>query len=323
MRFKAPKFWHEITLVAIMLLPLSLIYYVVFLLKKITAKPYKSKIPVICIGNVNVGGVGKTQVALLINNILQQKNIKCCFITRGYGGNYKEAVRVDLQTHDAKHVGDEAIMLAKYANVYVGHSRACAAKLAEKDQMQVIIMDDGLQNFSITKDFNILVVDGNIGFGNGLLLPAGMLRQSINSVLNDINLAIIIGNDSSNNKKLLKGCNILNASIQTQQIINIKDRRLIAFAAIAYPQKFYQTITELGAHLIETHDFADHYLYNINDLDKLQIIAKQHQAELITTEKDYVKIPKDYQEKIICLKVQLQMEDYSALEEIIFSAIKI
>lgn len=315
MPLKTPQFWYDDTSMWPSLLsPLSACYDLArnchtSYRNKIT-KPYISSIPVICAGNIVAGGSGKTPtvIALAQHAIHHGLAKNPVFLSRGYPGRLKGPIVVDPKNHTAADVGDEALLLSKHRPTIVAHNRASGARLAEDNNHDLIIMDDGLQNFSLKQNCKILVVDGHRRFGNGKLLPAGPLRQSLQTIQDDLHGVIIIENEPSTlSHPLVKGIAEFKATLQPCPQKELKGN-YIAFAGLAYPRKFYDTLQELGVALKGWHDFPDHYPYSKNDLNKLVKEAKKHQAKLITTEKDFMRIPQDFHSVIETLPVSLALD---------------
>lgn len=310
-----PKFWYQPRgFLSYLLFPLSVLYYIIFHIKKILTTSYKAPMKIICIGNASVGGAGKTPIAILVANLALEKKIKIGFLTRGYGGNYKKAIKVDLNLHDAKLVGDEALILGKLAPVYIARNRIDGIELAAKDQIDLIIMDDGMQNHQLIKDLNILVIDGFRGFGNGFLLPAGPLRQSIASAIKDAGCIII---NDYNNKFYINTNKILIYTVTKAITENVSNKEYVAFSGIGNNDKFYQLLTDLNFNIIAKKSFPDHHNYSKNDLDKLCKIG----ANLITTEKDFVKIPSQYHHAISYLPIKAVTNQINQLRTIIHNII--
>jgi len=308
---KSPKFWYEKKgLLAYILFPLSILYYLIFNLKRLFAISITAPMKIICIGNANVGGSGKTPIAILVANLVLEKKIKVGFLTRGYGGEFKGAIKVNADFHDAKLVGDEALLLAKIAPVYVSRNRIDGIKLAKDDHIEMIIMDDGMQNYQLKKDIVILVVDGNRIFGNEFLVPAGPLRQTINSAIRDASCIVI--NDSHRELNLKTDKIIIHTT--TEAITNnIEDKNYVAFAGIGNNEKFFQTLKKLNLNVLGYKSFPDHYYYTEKDLDELLNMGEN----LITTEKDFCKIPAKYHHRINYLPIKINSTQIDQLKTII------
>ncbi len=314
MTFTTPGFWYaKKGLLSLLLWPLSLLYLLIIKTKTLISRPIKPALKVICVGNATVGGAGKTPICLFIAEILQQKNI--AFLSRGYKASYEEeALKVDLNKHDAKLVGDEALLLAKVCPTYVAKNKIAGIKLAEQDNIQIIIMDDGLQNETIKKDFSILVIDGMRGFGNGLLLPAGPMREPLSDALHKADLIIVADamvDFALNTTKEV----IYTKTISTHTIKEPKN--VVAFAGIGNPEKFFNLARKSGYILTKTKVFPDHYQYTEKDLAQLLAMGDN----LLTTTKDLVKIPASYHLRIKALETKIVTNRLTFLADLLYSMI--
>ncbi len=306
---KTPHFWRSKNIVAITLVPISFVYGVFsYLVQKIKI-PYKSKLPVICVGNITAVGDGKTPLCIEVIKILKEMGFQPAVISRGYGGSNSEAIKVDCKIHDYTLVGDEPLLISRYAPVYVSKNKKHAIKLAEKDNIDILIMDDGLQSRSIYKDASLLVIDGLTGLGNKLLIPAGPLRQRLSSIVKKIDAIVLIGEDKNNLESDL-GNKVLRANIVTILPIEASRKKVIAFAGIAYPEKFFLSLEKMNCTIVRKYNFADHYPYLNQDLEEMIKEANQLQALLITTEKDYIRIPEVYKPLIKILPMELEFAYY-------------
>ena len=310
---EAPKFWFQKNLsskiLSVLFFPLSLLWIVISLLKKKLIKKYKSKLKVICIGNLTVGGSGKTPFAIYTYKLLKRLGYKPVFLTRGYEGFLKGPIKVK-DSHNFKDVGDEALLLNKIGTTIVSKDRALGAKLIEKheDNFNVIIMDDGLQNYQLEQDIKFLLVDKNIKFGNQFCIPAGPLREPINQGLTKIDAIVLTGNnhkDTDFNNVYNK--TIFNSNVKTIKSPKIKNEKLLAFCGLANSNKFYETLKEIGFTVTSTKSFPDHYEYKNEDIDQLISEANKQNLKLITTEKDYVKI-KDNKNLINTLPIEMELD---------------
>lgn len=315
---KTPAFWYKksVTPEAFLLLPLAQIYRLAGSLRRLWAHPYRAKVPVFCIGNLVAGGAGKTPVALALAEILLEKGYKPLFVTRGYGGKERGPLRVDPLRHTAKDVGDEALLLARRAPVWIGRDRAAAIRAAEPHGSH-IILDDGLQNPHIKPDAALLVVDGKTGFGNRHLIPAGPLREPLQKALKRVTAAIVVG-DKEYPEDLQMDCLILNASLQPCLPETFaKTAIFFAFAGIGRPAKFYETCRKAGLTISGTEDFADHHMYTPEDLERLKQKAKDSQAMLLTTEKDWVRLSPDWQKIVTAFPVKLVFDKTDFLTKLL------
>ncbi|MHA1540725.1 MAG: tetraacyldisaccharide 4'-kinase [Alphaproteobacteria bacterium] len=286
-----------------LLAPIGWLYFLGTKIRMKLVLSYRTAVPVICVGNIMVGGTGKTPLAVEIIRYFQTKGKNPHIISRGYGGRLKN-IKID-KNHTAKEVGDEPLMLSKYTTVWVGANRKNIAKMAIRAGADILVMDDGFQNKSIRKDFSILVFDGKVGIGNGMGLPIGRLRESLSSGLKRANAVVIVGKDKTKlAKKINKRVPVFFADVAPEKIPDMR-KRYLAFAGIGRPEKFYESLTNLGTRVIETHSFPDHYNYKTSDLKRLKNRAEKENLTLITTEKDFVRIPKKFQKDIIAFPIKM------------------
>jgi tetraacyldisaccharide 4'-kinase len=307
MRFKTPKYWQNNNILSYLLLPFSWIYYILHNINYTLQTPKKFDKKVICIGNIIAGGAGKTPVALAVCKLLQKQGLKVAFASKNYTGKNKGPKLINLDQDSAHQVSDEPLMLAKTALSFVSPNRVAAIKLACSSEADIIIVDDGLQNNSFFANIKILVVDSIIQFGNKKLLPAGPLRESIDN-LERFDLIFQIGGNKSSVQELAPYQNKLFILNQTYQLPKKLANKYIAFTGMAYPQKFFTALQSLDFNIAKTINFPDHFLYQERDLINLYNIAKKYNAQLITTEKDYVRISSNWQKKISFLRMELNFE---------------
>ena len=292
-----PEFWYRKNIISkvqiILLYPISILWNLIDAFKSYFSKSYKSKLKVVCIGNLTVGGTGKTPFSIYTYKLLKKLGYKPVFLTRGYGGFKKGPLEVN-NSHHFQEVGDEPILLSRVGTTIVSRNRSLGAKFIEKhkNKFNVIIMDDGLQNYQLKQDIKFLLVDKQLKLGNGYCLPAGPLRQSIKRGLNDIDKIILTGENDNNEKDLFKSFDIpvINSNIKTANPPNIKKEQLLAFCGLANPNKFFDTLKKNGYEISYTKIFPDHYAYKKNDINNLILYANNRNLKIITTEKDYVKI---------------------------------
>ncbi len=311
-----PGFWKSKSLPGIILLPIALIYFCIFQLRQIFTKPYKSDMIVICIGNITVGGTGKTPIAIAIAKMLISDGKKIAFLSRGYKGKLTGPVVVNPEIHTAEDVGDEPLLLSRVATAIISKNRISGLKLAKDAGAEIVILDDGLQNPTIQKDISFLVIDGGLGFGNSFVLPSGPLRETICSAKKRITATIIIGKDKHNIMSKLKEFPVFKGEIIPSQ--NIPEKcQVVAFAGIGNPGKFFQTLQDSGFDLKEALSFSDHHNYNNADMEFLFSIAKKHGARLITTEKDFVRLDKKYSNDIITFPIEIKFDNTSGIKTIL------
>lgn len=303
-------FWRYRSGLAELLIPFSVFYYIGHYCHRFwrlhIKKPVKLSVPVICIGNVTAGGAGKTPVAIALAKLLSRK-YRVAFISRGYGGRVKGPVKVEKQS--ARQVGDEPLLLTKAAPCYVGKSRVNAAKLAIKDGADLLIMDDGMQHYSLHKDITLMVVDSAYGFGNGLLLPAGPLREKLSTAFNEAQAAIVLGeNELALPIPVFKG-------VLSPVKLPAKNKAYIAFAGIGRPEKFFELLNTLDYTVKDAIYFPDHHHYTEEELTLLARYAESLNATLMTTEKDAVKLSAKFAKKVKTLPVEVKWENEKALSQ--------
>ena len=309
---KAPKFWETDGLLAKLLSPLSGIY-ASQTVKKLQEKGYKAKIPVICVGNLVAGGAGKTPICIELAKQFVAKGKKVHFLSSGYGGEFTQAGKVDSK--DCKKFGDEAVLLSQTVPTWVGKNRAETAKLAQKDGAEILIMDDGFQNASLQKDFSIIVVDGSYGFGNGRVIPAGPLREPISVGLNRADCVLVIGSETAALPKFDIPKFAANLNIYYDPFLQNED--VVAFCAIARPQKFYDSLAAKGLKLVDKMSFPDHHFYSEQDLKTILQRTADLQAVAVTTEKDFVKLPKQLRLMLHLVKAEAAITETEKLLELI------
>jgi tetraacyldisaccharide 4'-kinase len=295
---KTPTFWNQNTFISKLLAPISIIYGMATQHRIKSTIPYKSKAKVICVGNITAGGVGKTPISIALAKQYLNQGKKVFFLTRGYKGKIKN-ILVDLQKHSPEQTGDEARLLAQTAPTIIAPNRKLGAKLAESYGAEIIIMDDGFQNPTLHKDEAYLIFDGNIGIGNGKIIPSGPLRETLENGIKRATKVIIMGEDKTNLKSQIT-IPCYSGKIIPEKI-DLPTQNLYAFAGIGHPKKFYDTLQNLGYNVVKTKDFEDHHAYTKQEIDELIKQAKSQNLTLITTEKDFVKI--EDTSNIYCLKI--------------------
>lgn len=315
---RAPDFWQKDTLLARALTPLSWIWRAGAAWKIATSTAFHPGCKIICLGNFTVGGAGKTPSAQALQAILRNLGHTPHFLSRGYGGTLPGPHQVNLTTDTARDVGDEPLLLARHAPAWISRDRAAGARAIKAAGADVIIMDDGLQNPSVIKDLGIVVIDGATGFGNGRVMPAGPLRETIKSGFSKVRVAIIIGADQTGIRHHIPPhVAVFGARICAQNPNDFKNTNVVAFAGIGRPEKFYQSLRDCDANIVATRDFADHHMYKPGDIKELQDLAHHHGAHLVTTEKDQVRLPFALQHDIKTLRIALEFDDLPGVTKMI------
>lgn len=317
----SPSFWYpsKNSFMAALLSPFENITAYVTR-RRLQKRGWKASVPVICCGNLTVGGSGKTTIALALGRFCLQYHIQPAFLTRGYGrkNRKKTPFQVDLKKHSVEVVGDEALLLAQVAPTWVCADRAKAAQAAIQHGAELLIMDDGFQNPTLYQDLPLLIIDGVAGFGNGHLLPAGPLREPIQSGIRRAKAIIMIGEDRHHLfPELASKLPVFYAFLKMNpEIKKLATKKVVAFAGIGRPEKFFQSLHDAGVYPVQTVAFPDHYNYRSRDLAKLAAVAFHHQAVLLTTPKDYVRLPSTFKKYVTFVDVTLQWQNPNAVSDL-------
>lgn len=316
---RAPEFWsHDAfaaRLAVAVLSPLGWVYGAATDWKRTHAAPYRPRAKVVCVGNLTVGGTGKTPIVIAIARQLTARKCRTLVLSRGYGGRLEGPVRVNPDIHDAADVGDEALLIAQSADVIVAQDRRRGAQLADRLGADVIVMDDGYQNFSLAKDLGLVVVDAQTGFGNGRLVPAGPLRETVRHGLARADGVVLVGAG----RPSLPGFDgpVLRAYLHPRDAERLRGRKLIAFAGIGRPEKFFETLRALGNELVESFPFPDHHAFRPAEVAQLKAEARAAGAMLVTTEKDFVRLSPSERNDIAVLRIDARFDQPEALEHLL------
>jgi tetraacyldisaccharide 4'-kinase len=292
------------------------------------ARPgFRVSVPVICIGNFVAGGAGKTPAAIAIARLLREMGERPAFLSRGYGRiSLGNAVLVDPDRHRADEVGDEPLLLARIAPCYVASNRVAAARRAIAAGASVLVLDDGLQSPSLAKDFSFAVVDGAAGVGNGLCLPAGPLRAPLARQLPHVSAVIFVDGVSDASvavHEAVAAKPIFDARLEPEPTIaaRLRNQNVLAFAGIGRPAKFFATLEALGARVAIARGFGDHQRYSPASLEALIAEAGSRGLTLVTTQKDLVRLPPSYAEKVLALPVSMRFDEAQEIAALIASAL--
>lgn len=293
---------------SILLYPISIIYYLISIIKKKISITNKFNIPIICVGNIYIGGTGKTSVAIEIAKILNQSQ-KICFLTRGYGRKSKKDIylsEINMPNKNVLETGDEPLLLNKFGHVYISNNRVGALNIITKLGYNAIILDDGFQDRRIFKDLNIICFDAKNWIGNGKLIPAGPLREPLSSI-KEANLIIAKGEKNETIekeiKKIIPNIKIIYTKNQIENIETLKNKNFIAFTGIGHPHSFFNTLLANNLKIIKQIIYPDHFQFCEKDYRNLLQESEKNQCELITTEKDYMRLDNRFKERVYYTKL--------------------
>jgi len=315
---RAPEFWAHQGLVPTLLAPIATLYEAAGAARQFLVTPWRAPVPVVCVGNLVAGGAGKTPVVLSLLTLLGERGHRPHIVMRGYGGSLTGPLRVDPDRHGSREVGDEALLLARAAPCIVSRDRIAGARAAVADGARLVLLDDGFQNPSLVKDLSFVVVDGAYGFGNGRVMPAGPLRETVRRGLARAQAVVIIGDDRHGCEAAVAGSiPVLHAALVPRNAGEFAGRRVLAFAGIGRPAKFYATLEALGAEIVERRDFPDHHRYRPDEVSDLIAAARARGALAVTTAKDLVRLPDDLRPEVGVLEVEIAWRDKDALVELL------
>ena len=296
---REPAFWWRAPgLAANLLAPLAALYGAVAA-RRMRQPGYRARAKVVCIGNLTVGGAGKTPTAIVAARLLRDAGANPAFLTRGYGGRLAGPVVV-APTHSAADVGDEPLLLARVAPTVVAHDRVAGAAAAIDAGADTIVMDDGFQNPSLDKDLSVLVVDGRRGIGNDKVFPAGPLRAPLAAQFARAQALLVVGEASWSARGVITAAQAAGALLLTGRLVpdpaavaTLAGAHVLAFAGIADPEKFFATLRDAGIAVAATRRFADHHRFRATEAKDLIAEAEQSRLTLVTTEKDFVRMAGD------------------------------
>jgi tetraacyldisaccharide 4'-kinase len=279
-----------------------------------TTRPVHAPAPVICVGNVTLGGAGKTPVARALRARL---GANAHTLSRGYGGRLPGPLRVTPDMH-AEDVGDEPLLHAADGPAWIARNRIAGAMAAANAGAHVIIMDDGFQNPTLGKDLSLLVVDAGFGLGNGAVFPAGPLREPWTKALARADALIVLsGAGEDGERAWLKGVEKPVLEARIEPIAVLPPGPWVAFAGLARPEKFFDTLIAMNADLVETVPYPDHHPYSDQDLAWLSELASERSAKLLTTEKDAVRLPAEIRAQVTTLPVIARFDDEAQLDALL------
>lgn len=316
---RAPRHWSEDGVAARLLAPLGALYAIAGRLRRARATPFRAGLPVICVGNVTAGGAGKTPMVQALAERLRDQGRRPAILLRGHGGREQGPLRVDPIRHDATAVGDEALLHAAIAPTWVARDRAAGARAAAETDADILLLDDGFQNPGLAKDLSLLVVDGGAGFGNGRVIPAGPLREPLEDALARADALVLIDGTPARRRALEgHGLPILDARIEATRPDGLTaGARVVAFAGIGRPEKFFASVEAAGLTPVARLPFADHHHYRPADLTRIAETARAAGAVPITTAKDAARLGHDAPEGLAVLPARLVLAAPAALDALI------
>ena len=295
---REPRFWREDGALARLLAPMAAVYGAISGARMARAGT-PARVPVICVGNLTLGGAGKTPTTIAVAKLLLSEGARPIFLSRGYGGALAGPVRVTPQ-HRAADVGDEPLLLARTAPTIVARDRVQGAELAAAEGASVIVMDDGFQNPSLAKDCSLIVLDGERAIGNGRVFPAGPLRAPLDVQLARASALLVVGEMSAQVQYVIVGAErprlpVLQGRLAPDPAVlaALTGKNVLAFAGIAHPEKFFATLAAAGIATPVKRAFADHHPFTQSDARELLRLAKRENLLLLTTEKDLARMQGD------------------------------
>ncbi len=317
---RAPEFWLEGGAASLLLWPLAAGFALAGRARRALARPRRAPVPVICVGNLVAGGAGKTPVALAIGTHLMGKGRRVHFLCRGYRGTAMGPLAVDPKRHDHRLVGDEALLLADHGPCWVARDRAAGAEAAAKAGADVVVLDDGFQNAGLVKDLSLVVVDGAYGFGNGRIIPAGPLRESVAEGLARADAVVLLGEDSHAIAARVARADlplVRGELSPTRDSRGLRGQVVSAIAGIGRPEKFFATLEVLGCRVAARRGFSDHHRYDPDEIMRLVEEAQDLNALLVTTEKDFVRLPAEARNLVHVVRVVVAWRDPSTMARLL------
>ncbi|MBM3513363.1 MAG: tetraacyldisaccharide 4'-kinase [Alphaproteobacteria bacterium] len=319
-----PDFWYEDdSILARALDPIGRMVGAITTARAARANQPRAPIPVISIGGFTVGGAGKTPAAMAIVGLLRDAGRKPAVVLRGYGGSFSVATRVDPARHTSADVGDEALLHAALGPTYVAARRIAGCTLAAREGADVAVLDDGHQHPGLHKDLAILIADGADPFGNEHVFPAGPLREKPDDAARRAQALIFVGDDATNlASRTPAHLKLFRARLEpSPEALALSGRKVVAFAGIGRPAKFFRMLEEIGARVVARHPFEDHHRFDLADIQPILDEAFALDAVPVTTAKDAVRLPTDQRPQVDVITTTLVLEDEGAVGALLRSAL--
>ncbi len=308
------KIWKSNNFLNLLLFPFSILYYLSFVIYKISNKEKKCNIPVLCVGNITLGGAGKTPTVIEMRQILTKNFKKIIVLTRGYKGTARGPLIVS-KDHSFHEVGEESLLHSYFGLTCVSKNKFLGAKFCEAQGANLIIMDDGLQSIDIKKDCKVLVIDSDYGFGNKNIFPSGPLREPINSGIRNCDLILLIGN----NRNIFENNMIPEQKVFMAKkeiyIKSCKNKNLFVFSALGNNTNFHNSLLHSGFTIKKKKSFSDHYIFKKSDILSILNVAEKENLTVVCTKKDYIKIPEEFKNKIKSVNLLLKIEKKKEFEK--------
>lgn len=330
-QLSAPAFWYRRNtalsrVLPSVLSPFSWLYAAAVRQRFSMHYPVPMDRPVVCVGNAVAGGAGKTPVVMALVALLQDRGMNPHILSRGYGGAEAGPLQVSPQRDTAHDVGDEPLLLVEAAPTWVARNRALGVQAAIDTGATVVVMDDGFQNPTFFKDVSLLVIDGQAGLGNGLVMPAGPLREPFDHAIARCDAVIIVGQDhhalAAKITALREDLAVFGATLApTAATPNVAGQTIYAFAGIGRPEKFRHTLEAAGATVDGWAEFPDHYPYAEEDLSELMAAATNAGVDVYTTVKDHVRLPPSLKTRVTPFAVSVTFDNPEALIDLVTALI--